>query len=76
MSDQTPAQDARPLLRIVRGDATPEQLAALVAVLSAAGGAEPEPPRRPARHWASPERAIRSAPQPGRGAWRAASWPH
>jgi len=36
---------ARPLLRVVRGDATPEEIAALVAVLATRGGSEA--PARP-----------------------------
>jgi len=38
-------QPARPSLRVVRGDATPEEIAALVAVLATRGGSEA--PARP-----------------------------
>jgi len=38
-------QPARPLLRVVRGDATPEEIAAVVAVLAARGGGDA--PARP-----------------------------
>jgi len=39
-------QPARACLRVVRGDATPEEIAALVTVLAARGGDEaPAPPR-------------------------------
>ena len=42
MSDESPEQ--RPLLRVVKGDATPEEVAALVAVVAALGsGDEPAP---------------------------------
>jgi hypothetical protein len=66
-------------LRIVRGEPTPEELAALVAVLaarSAAGGAEPEAPRVVST-WADRSRYVRSG-RLGFGAgsgWRAAALP-
>jgi hypothetical protein len=49
--DQEPA---RPALRIVRGDATPEQVAALVAVLAASSRSEDPAPRRPRSAWSDP----------------------
>ena len=52
-----------PTLRIVRGDPTPEEIAALVAVLSAASGGE-APDEGPAGHgsqWAPPARLMRPA---------------
>ena len=58
-------------LRIVKGDATPEEVAALVAVLaSRAGGPAPEAPR--ASQWGRTQ-VRRPLPQPGPGAWRAAA---
>ena len=63
-------------LRLVRGDASPEEVAALLAVLSAASaGAEEKPPPRHTSRWASPERAVRRPLTPGPGAWRASAWP-
>lgn len=68
--------EQRPPLRLVRGDATPEEVAALLAVLSAAaGGEDPEPAPRPVSRWASRERAVRRPLAPGAGAWRASGWP-
>ncbi len=59
----------RPLLRVVRGEPTPEELAALVAVLSARGGAEPAPqPRRSA--WGGPGSGVRGTLSRHPGAWR------
>jgi len=68
------AQD--PPLRLVRGDATPEEVAALLAVLTAAsaGGGEKPAPRHTSQ-WSSRERAVRRALAPGPGAWRASAWP-
>jgi len=67
---ETPQDPQQPLLRVVSPDATPEEVAALVAVLSALGGAEPEAPR-PRSQWASPHRAVRRTLPHGPGAWRA-----
>ena len=72
MSDETPA--GRGHLRVVRGEPTPEELAALTAVVSAAGsGADDgaaEPPRR--GRWNDPAWAHRQAWLAGPGGWRAA----
>lgn len=66
--------ERRPL-KLVRGDATPEEVAALLAVLSAASGGVEAPAPRHTSQWASPERAVRRPLTPGRGAWRASAWP-
>jgi len=71
--DQPPA---RPLLRVVRGDATPEEIAALVAVLAARGGDEaPSQPRLVKNAWSDRSRSLRRPVFPGPGAWRASSLP-
>ena len=67
-----------PALRIITPDTTPEEVAAIVAVLSAMGGGAPapEPPRS---LWAAQSRATRVSPgatlAAGRGAWRASGLP-
>lgn len=70
--DSTP--DQRPVLRVVRGDATPEDIAAIVAVLAAAGGGEEE--RQPAGMslWRK-QTMLRTMPHPGRDSWRASGLP-
>jgi hypothetical protein len=65
----------RPPLRLVRGDASAEELAALLAVLSAAGSPEVEAPSPRRSQWASRQRGVRRMPTPGPGAWRASAWP-
>jgi predicted RNase H-like nuclease (RuvC/YqgF family) len=72
--EQPDAPDAPPL-RLVRGRATPEELAALVAVLAAAGGGTE--PRRPApvSLWADRARLTRPPLSPGPGGWRASALP-
>jgi Acyl-CoA carboxylase epsilon subunit len=60
-------------LRIVSGDPTPEEIAALTAVLLAqAGVAEPVEPRS---QWRNRARNIRPPLGAGPGAWRASGLP-
>ena len=75
MTDITGKPDvpAAPLLTVLRGEPTAEQLAALVAVLAArSAGAEPAQPAA-ASLWSAPQ--LRSPLHPGPGAWRASSLP-
>jgi hypothetical protein len=75
VSDQ-PAPD-QPTLHLVRGDAAPEELAALLAVLSArsASAEAPAAPTTRAGRWGDPARSHRQPPIPGPGAWRASGLP-
>jgi hypothetical protein len=72
-----PPRDDRPLLRIVKGDPTPEEVAALVAVLSAraAGAAAAEKPAPRRSEWAGHERRMRRPVHPAPGGWRASAFP-
>ncbi|GGO75958.1 acyl-CoA carboxylase subunit epsilon [Nocardioides deserti] len=77
--EQTPDATAeqeptRPLLRVVSPDATPEEVAALVAVLSSMGGGEP-PAKRPRPEWSAPHRLVRRTLPHGPGGWRASALP-
>jgi len=65
-----------PLLRILTPDATDEEVAALVAVVSAmaAAGAE-ERTARPTSVWSAPARRVRTTLRHGSGAWRASGLP-
>jgi hypothetical protein len=63
-----------PFLRIVKGEPTPEELAALVAVLASLGPAEAPAPRR-TPEWNAPRRLHRVAHPPGPGGWRASGLP-
>ena len=62
------SETRRPLLRVVKGDATPEEVAALVAVVAAlgSGGAEPPQPRDAGVVGAPPQGAAHPAARPGR----------
>jgi acyl-CoA carboxylase epsilon subunit len=63
----------QPLLRIVKGDPTPEEVAALVAVVSAmsAGAAEAAAKDKgPKPEWSAHHRKLRATHRHGAGAWR------
>ena len=71
--DQPPGQ---PLLRVIRGDATPEEIAALVAVLLARAADTAAPGRARSRSgWADRSRLLRRPLSPGPGAWRRSALP-
>ncbi|UAL28656.1 acyl-CoA carboxylase subunit epsilon [Nocardioides rotundus] len=67
--------DEVPALRVVTPDATPEEIAALVAVFSALGSEESPAPRRRPRVWNAPSRLVRRTYPHGPGAWRASGLP-
>ena len=60
---------------MVRGDATPEQLAALVAVLSAASGGDEQASDGSSSTWATRTAAMRRPVSHGPGAWRSSLRP-
>ncbi|MGN9783565.1 acyl-CoA carboxylase subunit epsilon [Nonomuraea sp. ZG12] len=62
-------------LRIVRGDATPEEIAALVAVLAVRQAPPSPPPPRRGRTWRNPARRMRNPLVPGKSAWRMSALP-
>ncbi len=66
------AKEQQPLLKVITPDATPEEVAAIVAVFAAMGGnaAAPEKPRS---EWASPARRMRRPHVHYRGAWQASA---
>ena len=72
--DSSPPESAAPLLRIVSPNATPEEVAALVAVLTSLGGGSAPAPRR-TPEWQASHRRLRETHRPGPGAWRASSLP-
>ena len=68
------AAPAAPLLRIVDSDATAEEIAAVVAVLSALGsGGVPAP--GPVPEWSAPHRRVRRPLLHGPGGWRSSGLP-
>jgi hypothetical protein len=71
-----PAEPAsKPLLRVVKGNPTPEELAALVAVIAARSAAG-TPAKKPLRsEWGHQARAVRGPHRPGPDAWSRAALP-
>ena len=68
--------DAAPALFLVKGDATPEEVAALTVVLqSVAAASAAAPPERPRSEWAAPHRRLDRTFPSGPGAWRASGLP-
>lgn len=67
-----------PVLRVVNPDATPEEIAALVAIFSALGGSQ-STPRLPRPEWSAPERMARHTAHTslthGLGGWRSSGLP-
>jgi acyl-CoA carboxylase epsilon subunit len=61
----------RPLLRVVRGEPTAEELAALTVVVAALSQRRPRERPTPVGTWASSGAAHRQALHPGVGGWRA-----
>ncbi len=74
------AQEQRPFLRVVRGNPTPDELAAVVVVLAAraaAAAAGPPAASAPSRRsdWAAPSRLLRESVSPGPGGWKRSALP-
>jgi hypothetical protein len=67
----------QPVLRIVRGDAAPEEVAALVAVLAShrPAAAAPQTATRPRSAWSDRSRLLRAPLSPAPGAWRRSALP-
>jgi hypothetical protein len=73
-----PVETAKPVLRVVRGDLTEEELAALVAVVAArnaaAASAAARAKRRPRSEWGHPARMARRPHRVGPDQWRRSAW--
>jgi Acyl-CoA carboxylase epsilon subunit len=66
--------DNRPTLRVIRGNPTAEELAALLAVV-AARPAPPTPAPRTRQLWSDRAALLRRPLHPGPAAWRASALP-
>ncbi|GGQ58882.1 MULTISPECIES: acyl-CoA carboxylase epsilon subunit [Streptomyces] len=66
-------------IKVVRGNPTPEELAAALAVVrarAAAAAAEPSGAQAPRDAWSDPARiAARRLPLPGQASWSRTYWP-
>jgi len=63
------------VLRVIRGDATPEEVAALVAVLLSRAADDEAPPVKAPSAWSDKSRLLRRPLHPGPGAWRRSALP-
>ncbi|AXE22685.1 acyl-CoA carboxylase subunit epsilon [Streptomyces globosus] len=67
------------VIKVVKGNPTPEELAAALAVVRARAAAlasAPSEAPRAADAWSAPDRvARRTLPHPGPGAWARTYWP-
>ena len=63
------AQPAQPLFSVTKGEPTPEELAALTAVVLSLGPAAAGPAKPSTRQWMRRQQ-LRLGPTPGPGAWK------
>lgn len=78
MSDESTPEERRALFRVVRGEPTAEEVAALAVTLAAAvvaGGGAGTPDAGPLSAWNDRGALLRIQPSPGPGAWRTSTWP-
>lgn len=68
-------EERRALFRVVRGEPSHAELAALTVVLAAAASAGGETAPAPRDRWSDPASALRTPTHPGPGAWRTTYWP-
>ena len=74
MAEVSDTPSPEPVLRVVKGHPTHEELAALVAVVASLGApAEAEPRRTP--EWNAPHRLVRGPWSHGPGGWRSSALP-
>lgn len=76
--DPTPMVASKPMLRVVKGDLTPEELAALVAVIAARNAASAHAAtrasKRPRSEWGHPTSLHRKPHRFGPDQWRRSAW--
>jgi hypothetical protein len=71
-AEHTEPAESQPVLKVLTPSATPEEVAAVVAVFAAMGGSAPAP-EKPRSEWASPARRMRKPHVHYRGAWQASA---
>lgn len=75
--EEATPEERRALFRVVRGDPSDEEVAALTVVLAAvaSAGADAAPASTTVNRWSAPAARMRPAVAPGPGGWRASAWP-
>ena len=68
-------EPARPVLRVISSNATPEEIAVLTAVFAAMGSGGTAPAKKRPSDWASPARRVRRTGTAGFGGWKASALP-
>ena len=66
----------RPHLRVVRGNPTDEEVAALTAVVSTLTTTPEDPPPPPRSAWSERRNLVRHPLPHGPNAWRTSTYPH
>ena len=66
----------RPVLRLIKGNPTDEELAALITVVAAMGDAAEQKSKPPKHEWSAHHRKVRVTLPHGRGGWRSSGLPH
>jgi hypothetical protein len=69
----TAPEEQKPLLKVIDHNATPEEIAAIVAVFAALGSAGEAPKKKQRSLWSTPQ--LRTPLHPGPNAWRASGLP-
>jgi hypothetical protein len=73
-NDDAPAA-GEPALRVIRGDAAPEELAAIIAVLMSRPDDDEPPPAAPRPAWSDRSALLRHPVHPSPVAWRRSGLP-
>jgi hypothetical protein len=71
-AEHTEPAESQPVLKVLTPSATPEEVAAVVAVFAAMGSSTPAPEKQRSE-WASPARRMRKPHVHYRGAWQASA---
>ncbi len=69
-----PVSDS-PAFFVIRGEASDEEVAALVAVLGGLAGSATPPAKRRRPEWSAPHRLVRTPQAAGAGRWRSSALP-
>jgi hypothetical protein len=72
---ETTPEERRALFRVVRGEPTDAEVAALTVVLAAVASVGGPPPPATRDRWSDPAAALRTPLAGGPGAWRTSYWP-
>jgi Acyl-CoA carboxylase epsilon subunit len=75
MTEPQDAPKSPPVLSVLRGEPTPDELAAMLVVLASRLRAHPADGDKPPSLWSSPAQTLQAPLFSGPGAWRASGLP-